>query len=460
MVDLFIIGGGPGGYVAAERAGQAGLNVVLAEKNQLGGVCLNEGCIPSKTLLNSAKMLSAARDAKAFGLSIPQVSIEQSAVIKRKNMIVKKLVAGVKSKMDGSGVRVINSQARILGRRNGYLLVEAGAEQIEAKNLIIATGSEAIIPSILGIEESLAQGHVLTSKDILDLETVPKNLTVIGGGVVGLEMAAYYREAGSQVTVIEMLDRIGGYIDLDLSHLLLKALEKKGIRFILSARVSGIRKGRVNYLRNDDEEGYVDSNIVLLSVGRRPVIEGFGLDKLGVFTEAGRIVTDDKCLTNLPGVYAIGDVNGKSMLAHTASREGEVAVRSILGRPITMRYQGIPNVIYTEPEVAGVGLTEQEAIKEGLPYHTVAVPMAFSGRYQAETNRQSGLCKLVIDATRRRLLGCHLVGLYSSEIITTAGVFVDQDLTIEEIKNLVFPHPTVAEIIREAVYQVDQVDRK
>lgn len=459
MVDLFIVGGGPGGYVAAERAGQAGLSVVLAEKNQLGGVCLNEGCIPSKALLNSAKMLSGARDAKAFGLSIPQSSIEQVAVIKRKNMIVKKLVAGVKSKMDSSGVRVINDQARILGRRDGYLLIEARGERIEARNLIIATGSEAIIPPIPGIEEGMAQGHVLTSKEILDLETVPKNLTVIGGGVVGLEMAAYYKEAGSQVTVIEMLDRIGGNIDLDLSHLLLKALEKKGIRFVLSARVSGVRKNRVEYLLNN-EEGYVDSDMVLLSVGRRPVIEGFGLDKLGVFTESGRIVTDEKCLTNLPGVYAIGDVNGKSMLAHTASREGEVAVLSILGKPITMRYQGIPNVIYTEPEAAGVGLTEQEAEHEGLPYLTVTIPMAFSGRYMAETNRQPGMCKLVIDATHRRLLGCHLAGLYSSEIITTAGIFVDQELTIDEIKNLVFPHPTVAEIIREAVYHVDQVDRK
>ena len=451
MVDLIVLGGGPGGYLAAERAGAAGLSVVLIEKNKLGGVCLNEGCIPSKTLLNSAKIYDYASHGDKYGVTAGTAHIDQAVVVARKNKVVKTLVAGVAHTLKSSQVTVKTGEGSILGRENGVIRVRCGDEIIESSRLIIATGSEAIVPPIPGAAEGIKAGTVLTNREILDLAVIPKTLAIVGGGVIGLEMAGYFQTCGAMVTVIEMLDHIAGAADREMAALLQKAYEKKGIRFHLNCQVTAIKSGLVEF-SDKGETKTADAEFTLLSVGRRPVTKGFGLENLGVLVERGRIVTDSQGRTNVPGVFAVGDVNGVWMLAHAAYREAEVAVNTIIGKKDVMRYQAMPSVIYTSPEMAFVGETEETCREKGIEYRKVTLPMSYSGRYLAENEGGDGRIKLLIDPLRSRLLGCHLIGSYASEIIMTAGILIETEMRIEDIKELIFPHPTVAEIIREAIF--------
>lgn len=452
MFDVIVLGGGPGGYLAAERAGQAGLATLLIEKNKLGGVCLNEGCIPSKTLLNSAKIYDHARNGAKYGVTAENARIDQTAVVARKNKVVKTLVSGVGAAMKAAKVEVKTGLGEIVGRdAEGVVRVKVGDETFEGRRLIVATGSEAVVPPIPGVKEGMAKGTVLTNREILDLPTIPKTLVVVGGGVIGLEMAGYFQTCGSQVTVIEMLDHIAGAADREMAALLQKAFEKQGVKFHLNAKVTSVGDGFVAF-----EEGgatkRADAERVLMSVGRRPVTKGFGLENLGVLVERGRIVTDAQGRTNVPGVFAIGDANGVWMLAHAAYREAEVAVNTILGKRDAMRYQAMPSVIYTNPEMGFVGETEETCKEKGLAYRKVTLPMSYSGRYLAENEGGEGRIKLLIDPARNRLLGCHLLGSYASEIILSAGVMIESEMRIDDIKEIVFPHPTVGEIIREAVF--------
>ncbi len=453
MVDLIVLGGGPAGYVAAERAGHAGMDVLLIEKRALGGVCLNEGCVPSKTLLNSAKIYSHALHGGVYGVTASGVSIDQNAVVDRKNKVVRNLVAGVKSQMKANHVTVREGSGEILGRTGGIIRVKVGEDVFESPKLLIATGSEAIVPPIPGVKEGLAEGFVMTNREILDLRTIPEKLVVVGGGVIGLEMAGYFNAVGSRVTVIEMLDKIAGPTDREISQILQKNCEKKGIVFKLSCKVTGVRKGAVEYEENG-ETRTAEADAVLMSIGRRPVTKGFGLETLGVLVERGHIVVDDKGCTNVPGVYAAGDVNGVWMLAHAAYRESEVIVNNLRGRRDVMRYDAVPSVIYTDPEVGSVGETEESCREKGIEYVKSSVPMNFSGRYMAENDRGDGICKILVDPRRNRLIGCHMIGSYASEIIVAAGILIESEMRVEDIKEYIFPHPTVAEIIREAVFQL------
>ncbi len=452
IYDLLIIGGGPGGYTAAERAGEAGLKVALFEQNKLGGVCLNEGCIPSKALLNSAKLYNHARDSQVFGIQTSETAYDQSQVIKRKNKVVRMLVNGVKQKMKASGVEVIEAAARISGRDGDlFCLHDAFDKKYSGRNLIIATGSVPAIPPIPGLKEALASNFVVTNRGILDLTEIPSHLVVIGAGVIGLEMASYYRTVGSEVTVIELQNKIAGEADPQISELLLRDLEQKGIRFLLGAKVTKVGTDVVGY-----EQGGVSQELaadcVLCAVGRRPAVSDLGLETLGITPEKGAIRTDAQGRTNVPGVYAVGDVNGSWMLAHAAYREAEVAVNTILGREDEVSYLNCPSVIYTSPEVAWVGLTEAELEQAGRPYRKVELPFSYSGRYQAETEREASLCKLVLDEESMTLAGCQLLGPYASEFIVAVGIMIEQKLTLDEIKAQIFPHPTVAEVIREAIF--------
>lgn len=456
MHDLIVIGGGPGGYLAAERAGQAGLDVVLFEKNKLGGVCLNEGCIPSKTLLNSAKVFEHASDGSVFGVTSENARIDQEAVIKRKNRVVRALVAGVKASMKQNNVTVVEKFAKITGKADGGYTVEADGTVYKAKNLIIASGSEAIVPPIPGVKEGYEAGYVLTNREILDLTEIPETMAIVGGGVIGLEMASYFQTVGTKVTVVEMLDHIAGTTDREISTILLKNYEKKGIVFHLNAKVVGVEAGKVIY-EKDGETMECAADYTLMSIGRRAVTKDIGLESIGVYTERGAIVVDDVCLTNVPNVYAIGDCNAKIMLAHVAYRQAEVAVNTILGKKDTMRYNAVPSVIYTNPEVATVGPSEDELIEKGVKYRKVVLPMAYSGRYQAETNRGDGIIKLIADGEKDRLLACHLIGSYASEFVVAAGILIESELSIREIKEVIFPHPTVAEIIREAIFRLEEL---
>ena len=456
MYDLAIIGGGPGGYTAAERAGAAGLSVVLFEEKELGGVCLNEGCIPTKTLLYSAKVFDYAKHADLYGVTVDGASFDYSKILKRKTKVVRKLVGGVKLKMKNSGVTVVGGEAVIAGPVAGGFVVSCGGTEYVTSRLLICTGSEAVVPPIPGIKE--AGDVIVTNREILALEEPPAELVVIGGGVIGMEFASFFNSIGSKVTVIEMMPKILGPMDSEISDLLQKQYAKKGVEFRLGCKVTGIEGDTVVY---EDPEGNVcrvHGDKILVSVGRRARLEGYGLETLGVslaLTPAGRpygIKVDDRMRTDVPDVYAAGDVTGFSLLAHTAVREAEVVVNDILGRDDKMSYKAIPGVVYTNPEVAGVGLTEDEAAKKGIDITVLKLPMAYSGRFVAENERGEGLCKILVCPSSHEILGVHMLGNPSSEMIHSACIAIEQGMTVERLKEVVFPHPTVSEIIKETVF--------
>ena len=293
---------------------------------------------------------------------------------------------------------------------------------------------------------------MLTNREVLDLQEIPKNFTVIGGGVIGLEMAAYYAAVGSKVTVIEMLDHIAGATDLEISSMLQKELEAKGVTFLLSTAVKSVEMGKVNAEKANGEKISVAADKVLLSIGRRSNCMGIGLENIGVEIDRG-VPTDTMGRTNVPGVYAIGDVNGHHMLAHTAYREAEVAINTILGKPDNMRYHANPSVIYTQPEIGSVGKTEEECKAKGIEYEVAKLPMVYSGRFVAENEGADGLCKVIVDKKKRNVLGVHLIGAYSGEIIWGAAEMIEMQLRVNDARQIIFPHPTVSEIIRETLWE-------
>ncbi len=451
IFDLIVIGGGPGGYLAAERGAHAGLKTLLFEKRALGGVCLNEGCVPSKALLNSAKTFDHAKHADLYGVHCDNVTIDQKAVIARKARVVKTLVSGVRAKMRGAGVKVVMEEAVITGKNGANFVISAAGQSYEGKNLIIATGSSPAVPPIPGVKENLG-GFVLTNREVLELTEIPKEFCVIGGGVIGLEMAAYYATVGSKVTVIEMLDHIAGANDLEISSMLQKELEKKGVTFLLSHKCLSVEPGQVWAEAPSGEKIAVKADKVLLSIGRRSNTQGLGLESIGVKVERG-IPTDLQCRTNVPGVYAIGDVNGHHMLAHTAYREAEVAVNTILGKKDNMRYHANPSVIYTQPEIGSVGKTEEECKQKGIEYEVKKLSMLYSGRFVAENEGGDGICKVLVDKKHRTIIGVHLIGSYSGEIIWGAAEMIEAQLRVQDAKQIIFPHPTVSEIIRETIWE-------
>ena len=458
IFDLAIIGGGPGGYVAAERAGAEGLSTVLFERKSLGGVCLNEGCIPTKTLLYSAKVYNYAKEGDHYGVYTENPSFKYGEIVARKNKVVKKLVAGVKAAMKANKVTVVAEEAVIEGRGAEGITIKAAGESYTAKNLLICTGSEAAVPPFPGLKE--AGDVIVTNREILALEEQPKELVVIGGGVIGMEFAAFYSTLGTKVTVVEMLPKILGPLDDEISSMLQKTYEKRGINFCLKCKVTGIEGNTVVYEDPEGKVQRVSGDKILVSVGRRANLQGFGLENPGVelaLNPAGRpygIKVDEHMRTNIPGVYAAGDVTGFSMLAHTASREGEVAVNNILGKKDHMRYNAIPGVVYTNPEVAGTGITEEEAKKKGIDYKVVKLPMAYSGRFVAENERGDGICKIIVGAKYHEVLGVHMMGNPCSEIINAACIAIEQEMTLEQLKEVVFPHPTVSEIIKETAFTI------
>ena len=452
--DLIVIGGGPGGYLAAERAAHAGQKTLLLEKRALGGVCLNEGCIPSKSLLQSAKTYAHAQHASQYGVSCEAPKLDQKAVIRRKDQVVKTLVAGVKAKMRAAGVTVVMEAATVTGKTAEGFTVTAGGNTYLGKRLILATGSSPVIPPIPGVRENLGS-FVLTNREILDLTEVPEKLTVIGGGVIGLEMADYYATAGSRVTVVEMLPHIAGATDRQIGKMLQKQLEAKGITFLLGHKCLEVKPGQVLVEAPDRKVLTVSADKVLLSIGRRANTEGLGLETIGLRFEKTGIPTDQTGRTNVEGVYAIGDVNGHHMLAHTAYREAEVAANNILGKQDFMRYHANPSVIYTQPEVASVGRTEEECREKGIDYEVKSLSMRYSGRFLAENEGGDGLCKILVDKKRRTILGIHLLGTYAGEIIWGGAQMLELQLRVTDARQIIFPHPTVSEIIREVLWEFD-----
>lgn len=446
--DLAIIGAGPGGYVAAQRAAAQGLKTVLFEERELGGVCLNEGCIPTKTLLYSAKLYESASGSEKYGVSVEGASLDFSKVMARKDKVTKKLTGAIRVSLRNLGVEVVKGRARILGGSDGDFRLEAAGQEYNAGKILLCTGSSTFIPPIPGLELG---GPVITSREALSLDKVPQGLVIIGGGVIGMEFASFFNSIGTRVTVIEMLPEILGALDDEISAMLRAAYSAKGIVFHLGCKVSAVEGNTVVFLSPEGEEQRVSAEKILVSVGRRANTEGLGLETVGVEVSRG-VKTDAHMRTNVPGIYAAGDVNGVSMLAHTASREGEVAVNHILGIPDEMSYKAIPGVVYTNPEVAGVGLTESAALKAGLDIKVLKLPMAYSGRFVAENERGSGLCKLVCDKTSGKVLGVHMMGNPVSEIISAACLAVERGMSAEDLRRTIFPHPSVSEILKETAW--------
>ncbi|MBE6287239.1 MAG: dihydrolipoyl dehydrogenase [Mediterranea massiliensis] len=442
--QVAIIGGGPAGYSAAEAAGKAGLKVVLFEKQNLGGVCLNEGCIPTKTLLYSAKTLDSARQAQKYAVKVNEAEANLPKIIARKQKVVRKLVLGVKSKLTSVGVTIINGEATVIDKNH----IKCGEEIYSCDNLLLCTGSETFIPPIEGLNEVPYWTH----RDALDCKECPSSLIIVGGGVIGMEFASFYNSLGTEVTVIEMMDEILGGMDKELSAMLRADYAKRGVKFLLNTKVVSTKVEEeqitVSYEKNNEMET-IQAAKLLLSVGRKPMLTGWGLENLMLEqTERGNIRVDNKMQTSLPGVYACGDLTGFSLLAHTAVREAEVAIHHILGKEDQMEYRAIPGIVYTNPEIAGIGATEEDLNRKGINYKVNKLPMAFSGRFVAENEGVNGVCKLLL-SEENTILGAHLLGNPASEIIMLAGMAIETKLTVEAWKRMVFPHPTVSEIFKE-----------
>lgn len=447
MYDVIVIGGGPGGYIAAERAGARGLKVLLIEKEHLGGVCLNCGCVPTKTLLNSAKTMAHAQHAGAFGVHTGPVTFSLSEAVAWKNDVVAKLRSGVAFLMKKHQVEVVAGTATLVDRNT----VQVAGQSFQGKNLIIATGSSPALPPIPGTQ---GNPHLVTSTTLLDVTTVPNRLVVIGGGVIGVEFASLYATLGVKVTVIEMMDEIIPFMDREHAPALRKAL---AVDFHLGCKVERLDGGTVHYATPTGPRS-VTGDLVLMAVGRSLNLKGLGLEALGVDFSPRGIVVDDHQRTNVPGVYAIGDVTGRSLLAHSASRMAEVAVSALVDPPGAqqrMRYSAIPWVVYSHPEAAGVGLTEDEAQKKGFPLACATVPLRNSGRFLAENGATApGAVKVITHRDSGLILGVQMYGAGVGEMIWGAAALIEAELRVKEAREVIFPHPTVGEMIRDALWEL------
>lgn len=453
---LAIIGGGPAGYTAAEKAAQAGKDVVLFEQNALGGTCLNVGCIPTKTLLYSAKQYYNAQNAAKYGVKAENVTFDYIKIAQRKTKVVRKLVAGIKQRLNNEHCTVVNGAASVVSRTDEKVVIACGEETYEAENLLICTGSNNFVPPIPGLKDNPV---VWDSTDALAATVLPQSMVIVGGGVIGMEFATLYHELGVQVTVIEAMPTILPNLDQEVVAILLEKYKKSGIQILTDTKVLELQGNRVL-----TTNGEYEAEHVLVSVGRRANLQGLeALNDLEM--HRGGIVVDDFMKTNLPNVYAAGDVTGKIMLAHVASRQAEVAVGRMLKQIPVQRiaYNAIPSVVYTNPEIASVGMTEREVSQfyqdmEGKSaeevqdmYEVHKLPMTYSGRFVAENEGETGLCKMIVDKRNQTVLGVHLIGNPCSEFISAASFAVRMGYTVSEMQQVVFPHPTVSEILKEVL---------
>ena len=439
---LAIIGGGPAGYTAAEKASKAGKDVILFEQNAVGGTCLNVGCIPTKSLLYGAKQYYNATHANKYGVTAENVTFDFAAMQKRKTIVVRKLVAGIKQRLNNEHCTLVSGCAKVESRTDELVTISCGDQTYEAENLMICTGSTNFVPPIPGIKENPA---IWDSTDALAATELPKSIIIVGGGVIGMEFATLYHELGVPVTVIEALPTILPNLDPEVVAVLAEKYKKAGINILTETRVEEMNGERVKA----NGEWY-EAERILVSVGRRANLQG--LEALNdIELNRGAIVIDDFCKTNLPNVYACGDVTGKIMLAHVAARQAEVAVGRMLKVIPLQRiaYNAIPSVVYTNPEIASVGITEAQAADLKIETEVRKLPMTFSGRFMAENEGETGLCKMIIDAKTQMVLGVHMIGNPCSEFIAAASFAVRMGYTVAEFQQVVFPHPTVSEILHE-----------
>ena len=472
MYDTIIIGGGPAGYLAAERLGHNKKKVLLIEEQKLGGTCLNMGCIPTKTLLNSAKLYVHAKEAEKFGVKVNGLSYDWTAIQNWKTEVTTKLRAGIESQMKRFGVEVLNARGELLASPSGEkparvrsIAPDRQAAEHEGKTILVCTGSVPVLPPIAGAKNN---PMVIDSTGLLAVASVPKRLVVIGGGVIGVEFAGLFSALGTEVTVIEMLDEIVPFMDKEQAPLLRRAMQ--GVDFRLGCKVEKIEGATVHFTAKDGKAETKEADLVLMAVGRRPVLDTWGAAAAGIDTSPKGAAVDDRMRTNIPGVWAAGDVTGKSLLAHSAYRMAEVAVADITAvldstaqsanrqnqSSNRWRNNAVPWAVYGITEAAGVGLTEQEAQARGITILKASLPMRVSGRFIAEnTLTGQGAVKVIADASDRRILGIHAVGAYAPEFIWGGAALIEQEFRIDEVKQLIFPHPTVSELIRDVVWNME-----
>ena len=442
--EIIIIGAGPGGYLAAERAGAMGKKVLIIDKEKsLGGVCVNKGCIPTKTLLNSAKIYYKSQNSAMYGVFVSNAKYDFNKAMIWKDKVVDLMTRGVAYQMKRFNVDVLQGEAKFVDRST----ISVNGKLYSADNIIIATGSSPIIPPIDGINEP----NVITSDEVFKMTELPKDLVIIGGGVIGLEFASYFSMIGVNVTVLEMLPEVLPNVDSEIAKLLRNSL--KGCHILTNVQAKKIEKDKVIYIQNGKEVA-VKADLVLLATGRVPNVNNLGLDAINLDYSKKGIVINEKMQTNIPNVYAVGDVTGKSLLAHSAYRMGEVAVNTIAGKNDRMRYNAIPWAVYTNPELAGIGLTEEQAKNKGYNVKVSSMQLRANGRFYAEHGNEKGLCKIIVDADTDLLLGVFLLGGVSSEIIHGAAVMIESELRVKDIKEIIFPHPTVSEAIKDTLWEL------
>lgn len=446
---VLVIGAGPGGYVAAIRAAQLGAAVTIIEKGQYGGTCLNVGCIPTKVLLHSAELYTAVKhEGPASGIFADNIRYDWGTIMKRKAQVVKRLTTGVGALLRSNGVTHVPGEAKIVAPA----AVEAGGQRFEADALIIASGSVPSIPPIPGLDLD----GVITSDGALSLESLPASIVIAGGGVIGVEFACVFASFGVKVTVVEMLPRILPNVDADAAAILQKALKKMGVVFHTASRLEKVDKngGALRISVQTPEEGLsIDAEKLLVATGRKPNTAGLGLEAAGIAVERGRILTNERMQTNVPGVYAVGDCASRILLAHVAEHEGQVAAENIMGRDAVMHYNAVPSAIYTTPAVASVGLSEEEAVNAGHNVKVGTFPLIANGKSLIADDTE-GIVKIVADAEYGEILGMHIVGGPATDMIAEGGLALRLEATVEEIISTIHAHPTVSEAVAEAAMAV------
>ncbi|TAK22190.1 MAG: dihydrolipoyl dehydrogenase [Chloroflexota bacterium] len=452
--DIAVVGGGPGGYVAAIRAAQGGASVILIEREHLGGTCLNVGCIPSKALLASAERLHELRSSAALGIRVTgEIGFDWAAVMNHKERTIRQLRGGVEALVKSNGIELIRGSATLMARDRLRVASAEGSVEVAAKNIILATGSSEARPPIPGSDLA----GVIGSAEALSLDAVPSSIAVIGGGALGCEFASIYHHFGSRVTVIEMLPSLLPLEDADIGAALGKSFARQGIDVKVGAKVTGMERAgealRVGIEVNGQSLA-IDAEVVLIAVGRVPNTEGLGLDRIGVTMDRRAIAVDAQMRTNVPGLWAVGDVTGKIMLAHVAMSEAEVAVDNALGGDREMDYGSVPSCTYTIPQAASVGLTEAKARAKGRAVKVGTFPFQAIGRAIAGRDTE-GFVKVVADEKYGRILGVHVIHSRAGDLIEEAVVAMKLESSIEDLVAAIHPHPTLSEAIAEAALAVD-----
>jgi dihydrolipoamide dehydrogenase len=446
--DVIIIGAGPGGYVAAIKAGQRGLKTAIIEKEAIGGVCLNWGCIPTKSLLKSAKVYQQFMHAKDYGIDVEDkdtIKPNWPSIIKRKNRIVRRLTGGVKMLLKKNNVDIYEGMAEVTNKNE----VKVNDQTLKTKNIILSTGASPILPPIKGLEDAYKDKFLMTSKELLDIEEIPEKLVIIGGGVIGLEFATIFNSFGTDVTIIEREDKILLNVDDDIRDAMLKIIKKQKINILTKATVTEIKDGSVIY--KTDKENEIKTSKVLLSVGMKANTKGY--EPLNLDMDKSFVKVNDQMQTSIKTVYAIGDMNGKMMLAHVASHQGLIALNNILGEKESMDYKQIPSAIYSFPEIAQIGYTEQELKSEGIAYNKASFPLQANGK-ALSANETDGFIKLLTGKKYNELLGVHILSDNASDLISEALMTMTLEGTADELVKAVHPHPTISEVYNEAAWAI------